>query len=121
MEEALDPMKRSTLQHLFSRAASDALLWKVNCLVSLTERGSAADGPRRNRRTPPPCLIDRPGDALHAIAERIAARRGDRAAGWRTKHSSQSDLMTPICFAVGHLCSAARLKPNDRFGGRRRW
>ena len=85
MEAAIDPMKRSTLQHLFARATADALPVEGQLSsASLTQLAEAAllmghDATAEHLLQH--ALADRPGDAaLHAIAERIAARRGDGAA-----------------------------------------
>ncbi|DAC32505.1 MAG TPA: hypothetical protein D7I05_07935, partial [Candidatus Poseidoniales archaeon] len=85
MESAIDPMKRSTLQRLFARAASDGLpvegQLSSTSLTQLAEAALLMGHDATAEHLMQSALLDRPGDAtLHAIAERIAARRGDGAA-----------------------------------------
>ena len=85
MERAIDPMKRSTLQHLFARASTDGLpvegQLSSSSLTQLSEAALLMGYDATAEHLLQHALLDRPGDvALHAIAERIAARRGDGAA-----------------------------------------
>ena len=85
MEAAVDPTKRSTLQSLFARASADALpvegQLSSTSLTHLAEAALLMGHDATAEHLLHHALLDRPGDAtLHAIAERIAARRGDGAA-----------------------------------------
>ena len=124
MEAAIDPMKRSTHNTLRSRHGRRASRRGQLSSASLTQLAEAAllmghDATAEHLLQH--ALADRPGDAaLHAIAERIAARLVTVLHAWPTsRHSSQSGPMTPNFSAVRPISWLRQDKPrqNDPFAG----